>query len=525
MIDRVRILLVDDDTGTLETLTEIFEDMGFETQTTTTGKQALQYIERDFYNVALLDIKLPDMEGIELLADARRLRPETKCVMVTGDASLQFAVKSAREGAYWFLRKPIDVPYVEAVVRRALESQRLELLARSLVEQEGLDDRLRLIAGYLTRATQSSRIAIWLPQRDDLVPAYMRGIPEEEQRKARRAPLSESTLPLTYRHILTAGRAAVLQAWPAPEGEEPAWKKPTLLLPLQSGGRLIGMVAVADPEGGRFIEEQVRQAQTIAYIAAVSVQQGLTLKEERDTLRTLAESFLGKIPVMPGIEIAAQYDTAYAVPQIGGDYYDFVPIDRNRVGVVIGDVCGKGRSAVGYLAMAKYMLRAYARENPEPVSVITRLNEALYGEMSEECMFITLFYAIIDREAGTLTYTNAGHPAPILYHPSTGQHQELWSKSEGSDPVDGMVGALSGMRFTSQTVPMPLGSRLTLFTDGVTESRGTGEMLEYEGVVSVVREFGSGTAAALADAIHARAVEFCGGVLKDDVAVVVVANG
>src|SRR2546423_409889 len=131
----VSILLVDDERAALETLAEVFQDLGFRTDTATTSGQALEKVRKRFYHVALLDIRLPDMEGTELLGHVRKVHPETKCIMVTGDSSMEAAVTSVREGAYWFLRKPIDVSYVEAVVRRALEQQGLEMLAQGLVAQ------------------------------------------------------------------------------------------------------------------------------------------------------------------------------------------------------------------------------------------------------------------------------------------------------------------------------------------------------------------------------------------------------
>src|SRR5438477_592516 len=98
----------------------------------------------------------PPNEGRTIRVPALRPRPETKCIMVTGDSSLESAVTSVKEGAYWFLRKPIDLSYVEAVVRRALEQQSLELLAQGLVEQEGVEERLKLIADYLQQVTGAS---------------------------------------------------------------------------------------------------------------------------------------------------------------------------------------------------------------------------------------------------------------------------------------------------------------------------------------------------------------------------------
>lgn len=520
---QVSILLVDDEVAALETLAEIFEDMGFHAETASTSRQALAKIENRFYNVALLDIKLPDMEGTELLGHVRRLQPEMKCIMVTGDGSLEAAVKSVKEGAYWFLRKPIDVPYVEAVVRRALEQQSLELLAQGLVEHEGLQERLSLIADYLVRVTGVSRCAIWLLAQNAFEPQYVTGVNEEERRRLLGADIGLDELTPLLRRILDGGRATAVSdtstemLLPGPTLER--WGvHSSLLLPLQSGGRIIGMAALSEPLQPReFSDDQVRQAQTIAYMAAVAIQQAQTIEEERDTLRILAESFLGKPPTRPEIEVAKRYEPAYQVPQIGGDYYDFLEIDADRVGVVIGDVCGKGRAAVSYIAMAKYMLRAYARENPTPQDVIRRLNSALYHEWSEECMFITMVYGIIDRRDGSFTYTNAAHPPPILYQPDGDEVLELM-------PTGGMIGAMEEMEFDQRVVQLQHGSVISMFTDGVTEARKGPEMLESIGVQEVVRARHADSVEAIAAAIHGRALEFADGILKDDVAIVVVRN-
>jgi serine phosphatase RsbU (regulator of sigma subunit)/DNA-binding response OmpR family regulator len=521
---RVSILLVDDEPGILETLKDYFEDMGFHAEMATTGRQALRKIQDRFYNLALLDINLPDIQGTELLAEARRLRPEMKCIMVTGNTELTYAVKSVKEGAYWYLLKPIEVPYVEAVVRRALEQQRLALLAQGLVEHEGLEERLRLVTDSLTLVTEVSDCVIWLMSRDALVPAFHRnGVGDEPRRLAPlEIPLDEVFPPL--RRILDSGRANVVPNVPHsgvfPESLVEHWEISTaLLLPLQTGGRIIGLAALAEPaEQHQFSDDQIRQAQTIAYMAAVAIHQAQTIQEERDTLRTLVESFLTRPPVRDDISLASCYEPAVEVAQIGGDYYDFIELGEDRLGLVIGDVCGKGRAAAIYIAMAKYMLRAYAVENPSPQHVMTRLNQALYNQMSEECMFITMVYGVLELKTSTFTYTNAAHPPPILFHRESKELQELM-------PTGGMVGAIEEMEFGENTVSLEPGSVLALFTDGVTEARSGTEMLDSAGVQEVVRQHAEESADGIADAILDRAREFASGMLRDDVAIVVAKNG
>src|SRR5690348_2175780 len=131
--DPVRILLVDDDPGILETLVDIFQDVGFNADTASTGRQALGKLQNSFYNLALLDIRLPDMEGTELLAQARRLQPDMKCIMATGNASKENAVAALNMGAHAYLEKPIDIQQVMGTLRSALEDQRKEILSRHMV--------------------------------------------------------------------------------------------------------------------------------------------------------------------------------------------------------------------------------------------------------------------------------------------------------------------------------------------------------------------------------------------------------
>jgi len=702
--DRISILFVDDDTGILETLVDIFEDMGFDADTASSGRQALAKIQERFYHLALLDIQLPDMLGTELLSRIRKIQPDTKCVMATGNASIPSALDSLNEGAYAYLLKPIEVPNVKATVRRALEQQRLELenrrllmelqalgnmtdaglstleldqlldrvlhqlvvyhgadagviflmdattgmlaprarhahphdgaenlpeafpvalgvgvagraaqqsevlaaagpeldgdpaqaegvqallaaplfarhqligvvrldwrrpteftadsptllrvlaeragvlidnarlydaerhlrseaetfsqLSRSLVERIGLEERLELITRHLAGVTGVSGCIVWLGTRDALVPAYITGMDADRQRRMKRMAIPLEEFSPALRRVLDSDNAVVIEDARAvellPERDLELWGiRSALLTPLRSGGRSIGLAAVYEPGADcQFTDRQVRQAEVIAYVAAVALQQAKMIQEERDMARTLAESFLSKTPQLANVQVASCFVPASEVALVGGDYFDFIELDNDLIGMVIGDVCGKGLAAAIYTAMAKYMLRAYALENPSPQWVISRLNQALYNQMSEECMFITMVYGVLDRKQGTFTYTNAAHPPPILYQPESKTIMEL-------APTGGMVGAVIEMQFTEETVALEPGSVLTMFTDGVTEARTDQTMLENEGVREVVQAHAGEDAGSIATAIYNRALEFASGVLRDDVAIVVVKN-
>lgn len=709
-IEPITILLVDDDPGILETLVEIFEDMGYNARTASTGNQALRLLRERSFNLALLDIRLPDMDGTELLAQARQLQPSLKCVMATGNTTLQPAIDSLNQGAYAYLLKPVDVPNVKDTVRRALEQQRLELqnklllditdaalatleleelltsvlgkfvayyradggeifltdsvagtlvpraqqgglsagtmrlgqgltgragkeecilaatgsllgsdpvhalgvqaalaaplssrnrlvgairldwrgprvftveeedllqvlseraavqidnarqydeerhLAHDLVERIGLEERIELICRYLMNVNGVNRSVVWLGAGDSLMYAGSVGLDLRHERLLRRIEASFQELQPEARCILESGRATVadgdaLVALLPDELLEQAGVRSVLLVPLRFEGRAIGLISLDQPHVERgFSDLQIRQTTTVAFMSAGAIQQARTIQEERHMARTLAESFLSKTPVRGDVQLASYYEPASEVAQIGGDYYDFIELDRYRLGIVIGDVCGKGLTAAIYTGKAKDMLYAYARENfeiaqeagesPSTEWVITRLNRALYTQMSEDCMFITMMYGVLDTRTGAFTYTNAAHPPPILHQPESGLlvelapggavqvYPELAEEDEldttDDRPVNGMVGAFESMTFTEHTLVLEPDSVLTMFTDGVTEARSGGVMLQSEGVRDVVREHASASADQIAGAIYARASEFSQGRLRDDVAIIVV---
>jgi DNA-binding NtrC family response regulator len=102
------ILIVDDDPGILSTLREILELNGFTVETSADAADALAKVKEIPFLIALLDIKLPDMEGTRLLMEIRKIRPATKCIMVTGFASLDNAVQSLNSGAAAYVMKPVN---------------------------------------------------------------------------------------------------------------------------------------------------------------------------------------------------------------------------------------------------------------------------------------------------------------------------------------------------------------------------------------------------------------------------------
>ncbi len=118
------VLIVDDDESTCKSLSIILNKKGYETGTARTGQEALERVQERFFNVVLLDMKLPDTEGVELIVPLKRMYPDMVILIITGHASLESAVRSSLEGALAYISKPLSMDSVLTAVRAALEKQR-----------------------------------------------------------------------------------------------------------------------------------------------------------------------------------------------------------------------------------------------------------------------------------------------------------------------------------------------------------------------------------------------------------------
>ena len=156
------------------------------------------------------------------------------------------------------------------------------------------------------------------------------------------------------------------------------------------------------------------------------------------------------------------YASMLAAKDVGGDFYDFFPIDEHRIGFTIADVSGKGVPAAIFMAVSRTLIKATGIQGLPTDECIRTVNDILCGE-SVGSMFVTVFYGIYDLETGLVSFTNAGHNPPYIL------------KADGSVEVlksscNLVLGAVEGMSFTSETLQLNPGDALVMYTDGVTEA-------------------------------------------------------
>jgi serine phosphatase RsbU (regulator of sigma subunit)/anti-sigma regulatory factor (Ser/Thr protein kinase) len=166
-----------------------------------------------------------------------------------------------------------------------------------------------------------------------------------------------------------------------------------------------------------------------------------------------------EIPNLSGWRIHGHYQPAQAV---GGDFYDFIPMEDGRIGLIIGDVTDKGIPAALVMATTRSLLRSIALKVDSPGAVLEQVNSLLDRDIPAK-MFVTCFYAILDPTTGRLTYANAGHNLPYRSHPETDCVAELWAT--------GMpLGLMPGMIYEERETVISPGECLVLYSDGLVEA-------------------------------------------------------
>jgi sigma-B regulation protein RsbU (phosphoserine phosphatase) len=242
-------------------------------------------------------------------------------------------------------------------------------------------------------------------------------------------------------------------------------------IPLHVGDRLVGVFTASHPEVDGFSRQQLRMLQALCDHAAVAIHNARRLQAERaqhaaldreaDEARSIQQALLPKSsPYIPGFVISGRSVPARAV---GGDWYDFIPFDDGRWGIVLADVSGKGTAAALLMSATRGMLRSLAEACCTPGEVLTRLNQLLVNDFPAG-KFVTMVYAVLDPKTRMVTFANAGHLLPLFID----ERGEQFLDVERGLPL----GLASG-DYSETQVSLSPGSRLIFYSDGITEAENS----------------------------------------------------
>jgi serine phosphatase RsbU (regulator of sigma subunit)/anti-sigma regulatory factor (Ser/Thr protein kinase) len=233
-------------------------------------------------------------------------------------------------------------------------------------------------------------------------------------------------------------------------------------VPLVVEGRVIGVLHVGSLTLRNFTEDDARLLQLVGDRIAVSIEHASFATQHR-IAKTLQRALLPqKLPMLPGLGIAARYLPAAAETEVGGDWYDVIELDHRSIGVAIGDVAGKGLRAAAFMGQLRSALRASALEGDPPGEVLTRV--ARFAELGDAPM-ATMLYGTLNLETLELVYARAGHPYPLLLR---GNGSSEYLIDEGNIPL----GAGRIAEYSEHRVRLHSGETLLLYTDGLIERRG-----------------------------------------------------
>jgi serine phosphatase RsbU (regulator of sigma subunit)/PAS domain-containing protein len=293
-----------------------------------------------------------------------------------------------------------------------------------------------------------------------------------------------------------------------------------LTVPLRARGQVLGALTLVAAESDRvFGERDLSFAEDIATHAALAVANARLYTEQQEIAQTLQRSLLPRrMPEPAGIEVAATYRAAGMRNLVGGDFYDLWEIGSSgEFGFAIGDVCGKGAAAAALTALARHTVRTASIWLPghRPDGVLWALNDAIIKRAGNG-QFCTVAYAYARpyEDGLELIVASGGHPLPFVL------------RADGSIEQPGEPGTLLGIlpeiRVHEERIVLQPGDAIVLWTDGVSDRRGDGELFGEERLRALLEAGGRESPREIADTIERAVVGFSATDPQDDIALLIV---
>ncbi|HEV3510368.1 MAG TPA: GAF domain-containing protein [Candidatus Sulfotelmatobacter sp.] len=284
-----------------------------------------------------------------------------------------------------------------------------------------------------------------------------------------------------------------------------------LAVPLIYKSKVVGVLDLEHTRRGFFTEEHQRTMTTLAAQIAIAIENARLYEEiERQERRlerdlSLARELQGRLlpqtnPKLSHLDVAAKFVPART---IGGDLYDFIPYSMSRLGIVIGDVSGKGAPAAIYAALVSGIIRSHAPIEPDPSEMLSAVNLSL-AERRIEAQFVSIIYAVWDDVHRTLTVSNSGLPRPIYVH---------GGRNEVIEATGLPLGLFDEAEYDQFEFRMKPGDMFVFFSDGILDARNRkGELFGRGRTEAIIKECSDKSAACVVDSLFKAVAEHSAGV-------------
>ena len=382
-----------------------------------------------------------------------------------------------------------------------MKLQRATNLIASTLDLDALLDR---VVNDIADSIGEVKVGVWLrtADTDEMVLHGVRGT--EKHRKGDRLQIGRRGM---VGHVAATGKmryARDVQQDPYYIACEPGICS-EVSIPLKSAGSVIGVLCVAHHQADAFSEDQLRVFQALAgHIAIAIVNARLfgrerfareRMQQESAEARVIQQALLLRpVPLIPGFAFETAWHPAGSV---AGDWFDFIDLGRERYGIALADVSGKGMSAALLMSATRAILRSLAPLYSSPAQTLEHLNRTITEDLPTG-KFVTMVYGVLDAASRTLTLASAGHLPPLLVN-----HHCSFLELDTGLPL-----GLGVSSYPQRTITLARDTQLLLYTDGITEAMdskeeeyGPARLIEHflrpeanvGGLIADVRRFSAGS--------------------------------
>ncbi len=536
--DRALLLVADDNADMRAYLSQVL-GARWDVATAADGGQALEAARRLRPDLLVTDVMMPVLDGLALAA-AVRADPALALlpvIILSARAGTEAAGDGLAAGADDYLVKPFSsVDLVNRVAARleaagrdqsrrgglaGRRDQALAALGAALAEARSADQVLQaLLASPLCCLDAASGAAGVLEEAGTRLRMTFAG--SIRAQVADRYHLIDINAPAPAAQVARTDEPMIV---PDVAGLDPRYRQAAadtradigavIIHPLHdSDGTVTGVLALNWIRPRAFTPDEVEVTRRAAAMAARALARVATVEREHQVAVALQEHLLDLGAGTTAAAVAAAYRPAGEALQVGGDWYTATALGNRCVGVSVGDVAGHGLAAAAVMSQLRSALAMAALHTAEPAGVLAKLDRYVRGLPG--AMFATAAYAVVDADAGTVGYSCAGHPYPLVIDPGggtrflrDGRRGPLGARAAAIEPATGHA-------------PLPAGSMLVLYTDGLVERRGESLDVGLARLAAAAASAGIGRLPA-GDACAALLEAMAGsGGYRDDVAVIAV---